>query len=106
MQGAGHSTSRNILSFIRPPGLDVANKTISGTTHHKVSNSNTASSSGNGGASMSEYRASLVRDLANRQAAQELASLLWVLAHEMSLEDYGTVESETFTLDQKIKHTL
>lgn len=97
MQGAGHSTSRNILSFIRPPGLDVANKTISGTTHHKVSNSNTASSSGNGGASMSEYRASLVRDLANRQAAQELASLLWVLAHEMSLEDYGTVESETFT---------
>lgn len=47
--------------------------------------------------SLDEYRASLLRDRANQQAATELASLLWVLAHEMSLEDYGTVESEVFS---------
>jgi hypothetical protein len=46
---------------------------------------------------LSEYRASLVRDRANHRAAAELASLLWVLAHEMSLEDYGTVESHVFS---------
>jgi hypothetical protein len=46
---------------------------------------------------LSEYRASLVRDRANHRAAAELASLLWVLAHEMSLEDYGTVESQVFS---------
>jgi FKBP12-rapamycin complex-associated protein len=45
----------------------------------------------------SDYRASLVRDRANQQAGAELSSLLWILAHEMSLEDYGTVESEVFT---------
>lgn len=44
-----------------------------------------------------EYQASLIRDRANQLAASELASLLWVLAHEMSLEDYGTVESEVFS---------
>ena len=44
----------------------------------------------------SEYRTSLMRDRANQQAASEMASFLWVLAHEMSLEDYGIVESEVF----------
>jgi FKBP12-rapamycin complex-associated protein len=44
-----------------------------------------------------DYGASLVRDRANQQAATELSSLLWILAHEMSLEDYGAVESEIFT---------
>lgn len=44
-----------------------------------------------------DYRKSLVRDRANQQAASELASLLFSLFHEMSLEDYGTVESEVFT---------
>jgi hypothetical protein len=44
-----------------------------------------------------DYRASLVRDRVNQQAASELAGLLWVLAHEMSLEDYGIVESEVFS---------
>lgn len=46
---------------------------------------------------LTAYRASLVRDRANHRAAAELASLLWVLAHEMSLEDYGTVESTVFS---------
>jgi hypothetical protein len=44
-----------------------------------------------------DYKASLVRERANHSAAAELASLLWVLAHEMSLEEYGTVESEVFS---------
>ena len=38
-----------------------------------------------------------MRQQANAAAAADLASLLWVLAHEMSLEDYGTVESQVFT---------
>lgn len=46
--------------------------------------------------SFSQYRASRIRDWANQQAAAELASLMWVLAHEMSLEDYGAVESHVF----------
>ena len=33
----------------------------------------------------------------NHRAAAELASLLWTLAHEMSLEDFGAVESQVFT---------
>ena len=46
---------------------------------------------------LADYKKSLVRDRANQQAASELASLLFSLFHEMSLEDYGTVESEVFT---------
>lgn len=37
------------------------------------------------------------RDRENQRAAAELASLLWTLSHEMSLEDFGLVESEIFT---------
>jgi len=37
------------------------------------------------------------RDQENQRAAAELASLLWTLAHEMSLEDFGSVESKVFT---------
>jgi FKBP12-rapamycin complex-associated protein len=48
-------------------------------------------------ASVEEYKQSLLRDRTNQQAASELASLLWVLSHEMTLEDYGVVESEVFS---------
>ena len=37
------------------------------------------------------------RDRENQRAANELASLLWTLAHEMSPEDFGYVESQVFT---------
>lgn len=85
MQGGGRfPSSRNILSFIMPPPVD--------GTSQKGSSDNAAS-----GGSTTDYNMSLVRDRANQQAASELASLLWVLAHEMSLEDYGIVESEVFT---------
>jgi hypothetical protein len=48
----------------------------------------------------------LKRDEANGQAAQELASLLWMCAHEMTLEDYGMVETETFTKVFDLIHSL
>ena len=54
-------------------------------------------SSANAARSLLDYQMSLVRDRANAQAASELASLLWVLAHEMSLEEFGIVESEVFS---------
>lgn len=90
MQGVGTTTPRNFLSFVLAPMTDHQKKNQA--DHH-------ASSESNGSArhsSASDYRASLVRDRANQQAAAELASLLWILAHEMSLEDYGMVESEVF----------
>lgn len=77
-QGAGpFSSSRNILHLILPPPPDGNEAALMG--------------------GMADYRKSLARDRANHQAASELASLLFSLFHEMSLEDYGTVESEVFT---------
>lgn len=52
-----------------------------------------------------DYHFSLVRDRANQLAAAELASFLWVLAHEMSLEDYGTVESNVFSAVFTLVHS-
>jgi hypothetical protein len=49
--------------------------------------------SGSGG----EYHHTLVRQRANQKAASELSSLLWTLAHEMSLEGYGAVESQVLS---------
>jgi hypothetical protein len=95
MQGAGTTTPRNILlNLILPSSTQnkhhhhPAPLSSSSTDHHPSSSSNTSSL---------DYGASLVRDRANQQAATELSSLLWILAHEMSLEDYGAVESEIFT---------
>lgn len=86
MPGKGRfASSRNILNMILPQAADGLSSQKGG--------SEAGSASGFG----TDYSMSLVRDRANQQAASELASLLWVLAHEMSLEDYGTVESEVFT---------
>jgi hypothetical protein len=77
MQGLGQTGERNMLAvLLDPKGLE--NFTSDATT-------------------LEEYRASLVRDRANRLAASELANLLWILAHEMSLEEYGIIESEVFS---------
>lgn len=70
-------SSRNLLSLIMPPTSDNDETSLS--------------------RNIVDYRKSLARDRANQQAASELASLLFSLFHEMSLEDYGTVESEVFT---------
>ena len=54
---------------------------------------------------LDEYQRTLIRDRSNHLAAAELASLLWVLAHEMSLEDYGVVESQVFTAVFALVHS-
>jgi hypothetical protein len=54
----------------------------------------------------SDYKTSMKRDIANQQAAEELASLLLTCSHEMSLEDFGIVESETFTSIFGFVHSL
>jgi hypothetical protein len=92
MQGAGTTTSGNfLLSLVLPSSTQkhhpAPSTDASGSSNSRNPNSNTSL----------DYGASLVRDRANQQAATELSSLLWILAHEMSLEDYGTVESEIFT---------
>ncbi|KAG7341979.1 phosphatidylinositol 3- and 4-kinase [Nitzschia inconspicua] len=55
---------------------------------------------------VSDYRDSLKRDRSNQLAAEELTSLLWTCAHEMSLEDFGIVESETFTSIFALIHSV
>jgi len=78
MQGAGNlNSSRSILSLVTP--------------------SPAPTSSTGEATQIFNYRTCLARNLANQQAASELASFLWVLSHEMSLEDYGTVENEVFS---------
>ena len=79
MQAAGHATRKNLLQRIWK------NEGAASTTPDP------------GTMGMDEYKQSLIRDQANQRAASELASLLWVLAHEMSLEEYGAVESQVFT---------
>jgi hypothetical protein len=90
MQGAGGVASKGLLGFILPSS---------------ASSGSAADGSGGPGGLMSDYRTSLVRDRANQQAAAELSSLLWILAHEMSLEDYGTVENEVFTAVFALVHS-
>lgn len=90
MQGAGGASSKGLFGLILP----VAGSNGSGGSDVNGSRSKA-----------SDYRASLIRDRANQQAAAELSSLLWILAHEMSLEDYGTVESEVFTAVFALVHS-
>ena len=118
MNVAGTLTSNNILSTVVSAipfkhhftPMSSSNDYVSasstmGSSLHRNSNlelngksiASTSSSSTNTGCVVSDYKASLIRDQSNHQAATELASLLWICAHEMSLEDYGRVESKTFT---------
>ena len=79
MQGAGNlNSSRGILSLVTSPSPTPATATGEATL-------------------IFNYRTCLARNTANQQAASELASFLWVLSHEMSLEDYGSVENEVFS---------
>ena len=52
-----------------------------------------------------DYRTCVVREQANQQAARELASFLWVLAHEMSLDSFSQVESAVFTKIFQLVHS-
>lgn len=97
MQGNGVATGpTNIfLNFMKP--LTDANK--------NKANSEQLSSIAENGGGINDYRMSLIRNRANKHAANELASLLWLLAHEMSIEDFGTVESEVFKLVFALVHS-
>lgn len=115
MQGAGLKQNGNVLlqlvGWNSPSGGAVAGVGSSSTSAMDASTGHTYTSSsvhavvggaagsiGNtSGSNVDEYQASLIRDRANQLAASELASLLWVLAHEMSLEDFSEHESEVFS---------
>jgi len=123
MQGVGNQPSGNpfaqlakswsaVVDAIQGDGVVPSSSRHGGSKHPlDVSRSHHAAGLGGGtggsasaGNGVNEYHASLVRDRANRQAASELANLLWVLAHEMSLEDYGLVESEVFSAVFSLVH--
>jgi hypothetical protein len=109
-----HSPSDNIIATLFSNTANSNNKHDWGSSHFGVPSSlsrfsqnsrrnGSATSSGSGSdtintaSTVSDYKISVQRDRANQQAAAELASLLWICAHEVSLEDYGMVESATFT---------
>jgi hypothetical protein len=109
MNVADITSSRNILTLFLPVnknGSKTNNPTrMNKETMYTQSSSYVADSfhpnpsrgTADFSSSSTDYKTSLRRDLGNHQAAAELASLMWMCAHEMSLEDYGIVESETFT---------
>jgi hypothetical protein len=85
MQGAGNlASSRGILSFVLP-------------TPKASPNPTTASINALEPGQTLDYRSCLARDKANEKAALELANFLWILSHEMSLEDCLSVETKVFT---------
>jgi hypothetical protein len=97
MQGGGQafgvaSTHNILIQFVSGLGGGGQGVSSGGGTAPSSSTKEDPAFSG-----LDDYRASLVRDRVNQQAASELAGLLWVLSHEMSLEDYGIVESEVFS---------
>lgn len=87
MQGYGSLSSSRSLFGMLLPGSTATNSNSAG------GDSIIASSLG----SFREYRIALSRDKDNQKAASELASFMWVLAHEMSLDNYGYVENDVFT---------
>ena len=91
MQVAGHTTKRNVLQRMLEPTTNKTNPTTTTPTSRSTG--------------LLEYQQSLLKDRANQQAAAKLASLLWVLAHEMTLEDYGAVESTVFTAVFALVHS-
>ena len=95
MQVSGASHSNSLLDILMPIMLQEG----------KQASRNGERRKGSQGTKFSDYGTSLVRIRVNQQAAAELASLLWILAHEMSLEDYGAVESEVFTSVFSLVHS-
>jgi hypothetical protein len=101
MQAAGHLSDMNLLQRSLIPLVQL----IDGAG--QADGSSTARTLGSSlMPGMSEYKDSLLRDRANHQAASELASLMWVLAHEMSQEDFFAVESQVFTEVFGLVHSL
>jgi hypothetical protein len=96
MNVAYASSSNNIFGFLLPAVTPPTNQNVSQSDQKFGRVSQNSSSQGRSN-TLPDYNESLKRDRANQLAAEELASLLWTCAHEMSLEDFGIVESETFS---------
>jgi hypothetical protein len=100
MQGTASSNKniahQNLFAQIIQAAVDRTNGIASGSSASNTTNLGSSDTMISHDV-MDEYQRTLIRDRANQLAAAELASLLWVLAHEMSLEDYGVVESQVFT---------
>lgn len=102
MQGTAssqkHVTHQNLLAQIIQAAVDRTNSIASGKSgSHNATNVGSSDTTNSTDGVLDEYQRTLIRDRSNQLAAAELASLLWVLAHEMSLEEYGVVESQVFT---------
>jgi hypothetical protein len=96
------SNPNNIFNFF---STSVNRNSNSPRIHTNIVSTRTSAIHGNSSV-ISDYRTSLKRERVNQQAAEELASLLWTCAHEMSLEEFGIVESETFTNVFGLVHSL
>eukprot|EP00934_Nitzschia_sp_Nitz4_P000121 Nitzschia sp. Nitz4//scaffold14_size191712//162960//172475//NITZ4_001752-RA/size191712-snap-gene-0.144-mRNA-1//1//CDS//3329537014//121//frame0 len=81
MQGSIGAPPNNLMNILSP---------------RKPKGRSRAASGDASSADPTDYPAALARDRANQHSAAELTSLLWVLAHELSLEDYDTLENEVF----------
>ena len=102
MQGTAssqkHVTHQNLLAQIIQAAVDRTNSIASGKSgSHNATSVGSSDTTNSTDGVLDEYQRTLIRDRSNQLAAAELASLLWVLAHEMSLEEYGVVESQVFT---------
>jgi hypothetical protein len=118
MQGGGKIQSNNIFIAVLQAavertnigsssggGITMNNHTSTTTTSESIMGGNNNSTGNMIGGQQDEYHRTILRDRSNQLAAAELASLLWVLAHEMSLEDYGVVESQVFTAVFALVHS-
>ena len=100
----------NVFSLLLAPGSrgsatrQSSDQAASESSSGRQANNPTGSQTGQGGSN--DYKSSLERDKENRLAADELASLLWMLCHELSHEDYGIVESETYTRVFALIHSV
>jgi hypothetical protein len=103
------SNSNNIFNFFTAS----ANRNSNSQSSHNFSTGNRSNIESKGTNSVQgvsnltfDYKTSLKRDSFNQHTAEELASLLWTCAHEMSLEEFGIVESEIFTSVFGLVHSL
>ncbi len=91
MQGGGISSINPIAAFI-------LNKKRGGETVHAAENSVRVGVGGVGVmTTISDYRSCLARKHTNDRVALELATFVRVLANEMPLEEFGSVEGEIFS---------
>jgi hypothetical protein len=107
MQGEGPLRNVNFLTYLSQAVLDGTSSSSSPTSTSLLSSDHPTSGGNHTHTNThnTEYSVILDRDRTNNEAAAELASLLWLLAHEMSFEDYGGLESSVFTAVFRLIHS-